>query len=138
MEFEVTLSTASSNEITVDYATSDGTAAAGSDYTDTSGTLTFPANSVASQTIRVPVTDDAEDESEEETFTLTLSEAMHATLAGGDNTLAVTGTITDNDDPAGDGQLRPQHLYVGRRGRDRCDGDGHPERGPGASWSSSR
>ena len=99
MVFEVTISAANDQEATVSYATSDDTAAAGSDYTDTSGTLTFPANSVASQTIRVPVTDDAEDESEE-TFTLTLSQASVATLAGGGATLAVTGTITDNDDPA--------------------------------------
>ena len=99
MVFEVTISAANDQEATVSYATSDDTAAAGSDYADTSGTLTFPANSVASQTIRVPVTDDAEDESEE-TFTLTLSQASVATLAGGGATLAVTGTITDNDDPA--------------------------------------
>ena len=45
--FEVTLSTAGSADATVDYATSDGTAAAGSDYTATGGTLTFAAGSSA-------------------------------------------------------------------------------------------
>ena len=80
------------------YATSDGTAKAGQDYTETSGTLTFPANSVASKTISVPVTDDAADEADE-TFTLTLSNVQGASLAGGGETLAATGTITDNDDP---------------------------------------
>ena len=43
--------------------------------------------------------DDTTDEEEEETFTLTLSQAVAAVLAGGGETLAVTGTITDDDDP---------------------------------------
>ena len=102
MAFEVTLSVASSDAITVDYETSDDTgdtATAGSDYTAISGTLTFPVDTTA-QTISVPVTDDDEDETaEEETFTLTLSNAMGAALAGGEATLAVSGTIVDDDDP---------------------------------------
>ena len=98
--FTVSISAASGEEVTVGYATSDGTATAGQDYTETSGTLTFPANSVASQTISVPVTDDTVDEDEEETFTLTLSNVEGASLSGGTSTLAVTGTITDNDNPA--------------------------------------
>ena len=43
LAFAVTLSRAPSGTVTVDYATSDGTATAGSDYTATSGTLTFAA-----------------------------------------------------------------------------------------------
>ena len=38
LSFAVTLSRARSEPVTVDYATSDGTARAGSDYTETSGT----------------------------------------------------------------------------------------------------
>ena len=64
LEFEVTLSLASSDAVTVDYATSDGTATAGSDYTATSGTLTFPAGSTAARTVSVPVLDDGVEESE--------------------------------------------------------------------------
>ena len=97
VEFTVTLSTASSNEVTVAYTTSDGSATAGSDYTATSGMLTFPANSIAAQTISVTVTDDSIDEGQQETFTLTLSSASNAALAGGGSALEVTGTITDND-----------------------------------------
>ena len=97
--FTVRISAMNSEEVTVDYVTSNGTATAGEDYTSTSGTLTFPANSVASQTVSVPVTDDTVDEVEEETFTLTLSNVQVASLAGGGSTLAATGTITDNDDP---------------------------------------
>ena len=98
--FTVSISAASGQEVTVDYATSGVTATAGQDYTETTGTLTFAANSVANQTISVPVTDDTVDEAEEETFTLTLSNVQGASLAGGESTLAATGTITDDDDPA--------------------------------------
>ena len=98
--FTVSISAAAGGEVTVDYATSNGTATAGQDYTSTTGTLTFPANSVVSRTISVPVTDDTVDEEEEETFTLTLSNVKVASLAGGGETLAATGTITDDDDPA--------------------------------------
>ena len=100
VEFTVSISAASGDEVTVDYATSNGTATSGQDYTSTTGTLTFAANSVASQTISVPVTDDDVDEEEEETFTLTLSNVQGASLSGGGPTLTVTGTITDDDDPA--------------------------------------
>ena len=130
VDFEVTLSTASSNQVTVAYATSDGTATAGSDYSSTNGTLTFPVESSASQTISVPVTDDSVDEAETETLTLTLSGATNASLAGGAATLTATGTITDDDDPAGDGQLRTVHVQRGR-GRD-GRGDGDPGQGSGA------
>ena len=96
----MTLSAASSDEVTVAYATSDGTATGGDDYTAASGTLTFPAGSTASQSVTVTVIDDAVDEAEEETFTLTLSGAVNATLPRrGNATLAATGTIVDDDDP---------------------------------------
>ena len=90
--FMVSLSPASSQQVTVDYATSDGTAAAGSDYTAQSGTLTFAANET-SKTVSIATTDDSVDE-ENETFTLTLSSPTNATL--GDAT--ATGTINDNDE----------------------------------------
>ena len=97
--FTVAISAAAGSNVTVAYATSDGTATAPADYTSTSGTLTFVANSVTSQTVSVPVIDDTDDEEEEETFTLTLSNAQGASLAGGGTTLTATGTIGDNDDP---------------------------------------
>ncbi len=101
--FEVSLSKASTSEVTVDYATSDGfgstRARAGSDYTEARGTLTFPVGLTAAQQIFVALIDDADDEEEEETFRLTLRNARHASLAGGGSTLEVTGTIRDDDDP---------------------------------------
>ena len=98
--FEVTLTTAGSEAVTVDYATSDGTAAAGADYTSTAGTLRYEAGTTGSREITVPVIDDGEDEEESETFTLTLRNVQGASLAGGESTVDVRGTIQDDDIPA--------------------------------------
>ena len=66
-------------EVTVDYRTQDGTATAGSDYTSTSGTLTF-APGEDKKTVSVPIMDDAVEDSGE-TFTLVLSNASGAGFA---------------------------------------------------------
>ena len=90
--FTVSLSAASTSQLTVDYALS-GTATSGTDYTASAGTtLTFAANST-SQTITVPVTDDTLDEASE-TVVVTLSNPSAATGIG---TATGTGTILDND-----------------------------------------
>ena len=91
LAFAVTLSRAPSATVRVDYATSDGTAAAGSDYTATSGTLTF-AGGETEKTVSVPVLDDAHDEGSE-TLTLTLSNPSGAYLADG----SAIGTINNSD-----------------------------------------
>ena len=91
LAFAVTLSRAPSGTVTVDFATSDGTATAGSDYTATSGTLAFAAGETA-KTVSVPVLDDDHDEGSE-TLTLTLSNPSGAYLADG----TATGTITNTD-----------------------------------------
>ena len=91
LAFAVTLSRAPSSTVTVDYATSDGTATAGSDYTATSGTLTFAAGETE-KTVSVPVLDDAHDEGSE-TLTLTLANPSGAYLADG----SATGTINNAD-----------------------------------------
>ncbi len=98
--FEVSLSVAGTSDVLVDYATSDVSAEAGSDYTAVSGTLTFPQGSTAPREIRVSILDDALDETEEETFALTLRNARNGLLAGGGTTLRAVGTIRDDDDPA--------------------------------------
>ena len=96
MTFTVALNVLSDKEITVDYATSDGTATAGDDYTAVSATtLTFAAETT-SQTFTVPILEDDLDEGDE-TFTVTLSNAINATLSGGETTLEATGTIIDED-----------------------------------------
>ncbi len=91
--FTVTLSTSSPDTITVDYATANGTATAGSDYTARSGTLTFSGRATV-QTISVPVLGDLLDEADE-TFFVNLSNAVQATIADNQG----QGTITDDDPP---------------------------------------
>ncbi|MBV8516018.1 MAG: right-handed parallel beta-helix repeat-containing protein [Acidobacteria bacterium] len=91
--FPVTLSAPSGQTVTVAYATASGSATAGSDYTTTSGTLTFTPGTTA-QNITVPVTGDTTNETNE-TFTVTLSAPTNATIG----TATGTGTI-DNDDAA--------------------------------------
>ncbi len=110
ISFEVSLSrafTSSEHRVTVDYATADGTATAGSDYTSTSGTLTFAAGE-SSKTVSVPILDDAVDEGDE-TFTLSLSNATGGRIGDGE----ATGTIA-NDDPL-------QKMWLSRFGRTVAD-----------------
>ena len=93
-ELAVTLSKASEQAVTVSYATVDGTAAAGLDYTAASATLTFEAGA-RRQVIRVATTEDELVESDEE-FTVELSGPNGATL--GDAIGRVR--ITDDDSEA--------------------------------------
>ena len=74
----VRLSAASDYAVTVDYATSDGTATAGADYSATGGTLTF-APGQTSLTFSVPIDDDLLPEANE-TVKLTLSNPVNAGL----------------------------------------------------------
>ncbi len=69
--FVVTLAPTSSQAVTVDYATANGSATAGSDYVGVSGTLNFPAGA-ATANVPVTVNPDAVREGVE-TFTLNLS-----------------------------------------------------------------
>ena len=89
----VNISEAPGAAVSVDYATSEGTATAGSDYTATNGTLNFGASDT-SKTFDVTITDDAASEGDE-TITLTLSNATGATSIGTPN--PATLTIQDND-----------------------------------------
>lgn len=89
--FTVRLSKAATGTVTVNYATQNGTALAGSDYTAASGTLTF-APGETSQTIAVAVHGDTTVEANE-TFRVLLSQVTNATLADGD----ATGTIANDD-----------------------------------------
>ena len=90
LAFEVTLSRAAAEQVQVDYATSDGTATAGSDYTATSGTLTFAVGETT-KTVSVTVASDSHDEGAE-TMTLTLTNARGAIIDDAEG----TGTITND------------------------------------------
>lgn len=91
MDFTVSLSASSSVQVSVDYATSDDTATAGSDYTATSGTLDFAAGTT-SQTISVPVSGDSDIESTE-SFVVSLTNPVSAMIGQA----SATGTILNDD-----------------------------------------
>ena len=108
-QFTVTLSKAANGAVTVDFQTNDGTAAAGDDYTQISGTLTFNAGD-RTKTISVQTTEDDTQESDED-FTVTLSNPTGATL----DDATGQGTITDDDDGGDDGggTTTPPQLSIG-------------------------
>ena len=91
--FTVTLDPLAMAKVTVDWATSDGTATAGTDYVTRGGSLTFNVGD-ASKVVSVPVRGDRRDEPDE-TFRVRLSNASGATIARA----VATGTIRDDDDP---------------------------------------
>ena len=93
LTFTATLSAASGQQVTVDWAEgTGGTATSGTDYTAiTGGTLTFAAGTT-SRAFDVSVTGDTTDEADE-TVVVTLSNAANATIG----TATGTGTITDDD-----------------------------------------
>ena len=79
--------------VTVDYATNDGTATAGSDYTATTGTLSWASGVSGPQTFTVSITNDTEVEVNE-TVNLTLSNPTGGATLG---TSTATLTITSED-----------------------------------------
>ena len=102
--FTVTLDKAPGEDVTVEYASASGATGAassratdGTDYTGTTGTLTISAGET-SGTISIPITTDTvatAGEEETETATLTLSNAISATIDGG--TADVDLVITDSN-----------------------------------------
>jgi hypothetical protein len=91
--FELRLSNSSFQTITVNYATADGTASAGSDYVATSGTVTFNPGETT-KSVAVSVLGDNIDEINE-TYVVNLSNASNASIA----TAQGTGTVVDDDGP---------------------------------------
>ena len=91
--FTVSLSHVATGSVSVPYSTADGSATSPSDYTATSGTLTFAAGET-SKTITVLANGDTGYENDE-TFTVNLGEPTGATIADGQ----ATGTIANDDAP---------------------------------------
>ncbi|PPT95983.1 autotransporter outer membrane beta-barrel domain-containing protein [Xanthomonas arboricola pv. arracaciae] len=89
--FTVSLSAASGQTVSVNYATANGTATAGSDYVARSGTLTF-APGVTTQGVAITVNGDTAVEPNE-TFSVGLSGASNASIARATG----TGTIVNDD-----------------------------------------
>ncbi len=94
LTFTVVLdSSAPAGGATVDFATSDGTASSMSDYTSTSGTVSFSVGET-SKTIDVTLNGDSTVEADE-TITMTLSNPTGTSVVIGDPT--GSGTITNDD-----------------------------------------
>jgi DNA/RNA endonuclease G (NUC1)/PKD repeat protein len=91
--YTVNLSAASAKPISVKYATADGTATAGTDYTATNGIVTF-APGETSKTVTVQVLGDTIDEFDE-IFFLNLTNPENATITKNQ----AVSTILDNDVP---------------------------------------
>ena len=85
--FWVSLSRASAQDVTVDYATADGTATAGSDYAAVDDMLIIRAGDTGAE-VSVDIHDDDTTESDE-TFELALSGAAGATITDGDATVTI-------------------------------------------------
>ncbi|WP_253161424.1 Calx-beta domain-containing protein, partial [Stieleria tagensis] len=100
--FQLTLSQSLGSSVTLDFVTGDGTALATSDYSATSGSLTFAAGET-SKSVQVSITDDSDLEAEE-TFDLTVFNVTGVAV------LDATGvaTIQDNETPPVD--LPGDHL----------------------------
>lgn len=112
MTFTVTLTNpAATGDTTVNFATSNGTATAGTDYTATNGTLTF-AQGQTTRTFTVPITGDTTVEPDE-TFTVTLSNSTNAMIG----TATATGTITNDDQAAASLSIGPGTLVEGNSGQ---------------------
>jgi len=97
--FTVTLAAPLGVPVMVDYATSDGTAAAGSDYVATSGTLTF-APGETTKAVVVSVIGDTVFEADE-TFLVTLSNVVGSVIVDG----VGLGTILNDDSALPSGSL---------------------------------
>ena len=91
--FAAKLSEGSGRIVTVDYATSDGTARAGTDYSSATGTLTFAAADVE-ETFEVELTDNALEDGDR-TFQIALSSPDGTILAPTTHTVA----IVDDESP---------------------------------------
>ncbi len=94
MTFTVTLAPASQRTVHIDYATADGTATAGSDYTAAGGTLTFAPGGPTTQQVTVEVMGDTVNED---------NETLLVNLVGPSGALVADpqghGTIVDKNAP---------------------------------------
>lgn len=95
MTFQILLSSASPNPVTVFYSTSDGTAVAPGDYTAQRGVVTFAPGEV-SKTVAVPVVGDTTNEGNAEYFSLRADDVAGAQVADSFG----YGEIVDNDPTA--------------------------------------
>jgi ELWxxDGT repeat protein len=97
----VTRTNGSGGQVAVDYATSDGTGIAGTDYAATSGTLTFQ-NGQTSRTVFIPILDDHTNQESDETFNFTLSNPADGATLG----TPASAVVTTHEDAEMSGALQ--------------------------------
>jgi len=102
---QVCLSSPSTQTVTVQFNTTNGSAISGSDYTATASMATIPAGQTCTN-ISIPILNDASAESTEN-FTVTLSNPSNATIGNG------TGTVTINDDDQPQFNCNNIEIYSG-------------------------
>ena len=110
VQMTINLSAGATQPVSVNYATSDGSAIAENDYTATNGTLTFAVGEIR-KTILVPVTGDFVMEGDEN-FSIQLSAPSNATLT----TNNASVTIIDDDKPT-----PGNDTLIGQSGNDDID-----------------
>lgn len=137
--FTVTLSQASTQSVSVAYATRNGTASAGSDYTAQTGTLTFSPGQT-SKTVSVTILGDTTFEPDEDFF-VTLSSPSGATLARGeargvivnDDAASVTPSVSISDVSVLEGSAQAAG-YFHTAGNQIVDASGQVVRIAGVNW----
>jgi len=116
LEIPVQLYGSVDHAVSVDYATADGTALASTDYTATTGTLTF-APGQTTKSVSVPLLSDQITEPNE-SLTLTLANVDEGAATGPPVTLVnavAAGTIVDNDPKVSIGDARVKEGDKGTR-----------------------
>ncbi len=103
----------STGAVSVNYASSNGTALAGSDYSAVSGTLRWNAGDTASKSFTVPINNDTAAEANE-TITLSLSAPGGGAVLGATKTQTLS--IIDNDGAPGTLALSSTNYTVGEAG----------------------
>lgn len=95
MPFIITVSNMKNYDVVVSYSTSDGTATSGSDYTATTGTVTFPSSggTTQTQTIYIPIIGDTMAELNEAFYVLLSTSTANVSITDGN----ATGNIIDDD-----------------------------------------
>jgi len=120
VRFRVTLSTTSATDVLVKFRTVAGSATAGEDFVDTTGTLRIPADSLGAF-LPVRILDDLRDEDSLETFTVVLSDSDAAVVQQGtglgrllDDEAAPTVSVLDDTvaEPAAQGAVDSIRVKV--------------------------
>jgi hypothetical protein len=122
----LTLNAAAANTVTVNYATSDGTAIAGTDYVATSGTVTFNPG-VTSQTINLGIIDNGSDTNQSVQFAVTMSQPSSNAALGTPSTTTVN--IVTVTVPAGFAQGQWNFVQIVKPGNTRTLGGGTRQQG---------